>query len=177
MTRAAVLALALAAPATAQTDPGTVWIGMLERCLSEMDRPAIASSMGMGWSRQERHEIAPGREQRTFRHRDTRAHAEMEIDRAARQVTSCGTGVVRHFPGPQVEAATDAWEAAEIATGRIVAARREPGFGRTPDPIPGLVRIYDWCGRTTGAVIRLELSDFPPARMDVTRRPPCEQAN
>jgi len=157
--------------------PGAVWTGLMETCLAMMDRRVLVPSLGKGWRPQGFGEqIGKNVRLRDYIHRPTKALARLEHDREARNVTFCGTSIFRTFPASEVQTATESWAAAEIAEGRLTETGRETGYGRKLEPVEGMVWTYRWCGPKGGAAkIRLEMSEFPPARMDIYRIDACAE--
>ncbi|MBL4915815.1 hypothetical protein [Szabonella alba] len=178
----AVVLTCLAAPLragdAAQSDPaGAVWTGLLDACLALMDRRVLVPGLGKGWRSQGfGAEIAKGEWLRDYTHRPTGALAQLQHHREMKRVDFCGTSIFRHFPASAVMAATEGWVSAGIAAGWLTDTGRETGLGRDLEPVAGMVWTYQWCGAKGGAAsIRLEMSEFPPARMDIYRNDDCAE--
>lgn len=157
--------------------PGRVWTGLLETCLAMMDRRVLVPSLGKHWRPKGFGErIGETERLRDYVHRPTQALARLQHDRAARRVSFCGTSIFRTFPASEVRAATEGWVGRETAAGRLTDTGRKDGLGRELQPVAGQVWTYRWCGPNGGAAsIRLEMSDFPPARMDIYRKDSCAE--
>jgi hypothetical protein len=166
-----------AAPTDAADQPGTVWTGLLDACLSMMDRRVLVPSLGKTWRPQGFGEkIGRTERLRDYIHRPTKALARLQHDREARRVSFCGTSIFRTFPASAVRAATEDWAKAETEAGRLTDTGREAGLGRKLEPVAAQVWTYRWCGPNGGAAsIRLEMSEFPPARMDIYRKDSCAE--
>ena len=161
----------------AAEEPGLVWTGLLETCLAMMDRRVLVPTLGKHWRPKGFGErIGESERLRDYVHRPTQALARLQHDREARRVSFCGTSIFRTFPASSVRAATEDWARAEIAAGRLTDTGREEGLGRKLEPVEGQVWTYRWCGPNGGAAsIRLEMSEFPPARMDIYRKDSCAE--
>lgn len=174
MIRATLIAALLAAPAGATTPEEAAWIGMVERCLEEVTESPRLPSMGPGWKRNMFYDGDDDTYRlRAYEHRATRLIAVIHQRMPDRQVKSCGTSIWRHFPGTEVAPATEAWIARETAAGRLTDTGRRGGAGRD-GPTPGQTWTYLWCGPNGAAQIEFDLSDFPPAAMNVYRADSCK---
>lgn len=163
--------------ADAAEEPGRVWTGLLETCLAMMDRRVLVPSLGKHWRPKGFGErIGETERLRDYVHRPTQALARLRHDREARRVSFCGTSIFRTFPASSVRAATEDWAKAETEAGRLTDTGREEGLGRKLEPVADMVWTYRWCGPNGGAAsIRLEMSEFPPARMDIYRIDACAE--
>jgi hypothetical protein len=161
----------------AAEQPGRVWTGLLETCLAMMDRRVLVPSLGKHWRPKGFGErIGETERLRDYVHRPTQALARLQHDREARRVSFCGTSIFRTFPASAVRAATEDWAKAETEAGRLTDTGREEGLGRKLEPVADMVWTYRWCGPNGGAAsIRLEMSEFPPARMDIYRKDSCAE--
>jgi hypothetical protein len=174
MIRATLIAALLAAPAGATTPEETAWIGMVERCLSEVTSNQRLPMMGAGWRRNSFHDSDDTSYRvRSYEHRDTGLIAVFQQDMPDRTLQSCGTSIWRHLPGAAVAHATEAWISRETAAGRLTLTGTRDGAGGK-GPVPDGTRIYLWCGPKGAAQIEFDLSDFPPAAMDVYRADSCK---
>lgn len=149
---------------------------MLDRCLKEVTENQRLPSMGSGWTRLRDWDHEDDRVRlRHYRHRDSGLVALFTQSMPDRRVIACGNGVHRFVAGSRLVAATEAWAEVETAAGRLVDTGREDGLGRNLEPVPGQIRSYLWCGLRGAASVRLDLSEFPPARMEIAAAPRCDQ--